>query len=631
MAETKEKPKRYQFKAEIKQLLDILVHSLYTNREIFVRELVSNAADALDKARFEEIRGSKIADPDLPFEIRIDLDEENKKFTITDTGIGMSRDELVANIGTIAHSGSADFIKKMAGTEQQGPELIGQFGVGFYSVFMAGSEVLITTQSHDPGSDTFQWRSDGTGSYTINNVDKAPRGTKIEVTLREDAHEFSEKARIENVIKRYSNFVPFPIKINGEQVNTISAIWREPKSSVKEDQYIEFFKFITNGSEEPLSHMHISSDAPIQFSSIIYIPPTNPEMIGFPMQEEGMNLFVKRILVQPNCKDLLPAYLRFLRGVVDSEDIPLNISRETLQENLLISKIRNVLTKKILGHLKEMAEKESDKYAAFWKQFGRNLKEGYTDFMNRDDIIKLFRFNSSVHENEDELTSLEEYVKRMADNQNSIYYLSGSSREVIQQNPHLEMFRRKGLEVLYLYEPIDEFFMTNTQEFEGKKFASADQVEPESLDEIKTESEEDAKKKTPKDDRKLADLCARIKNILGDRITEVKPSVRLTDSPAVLVNPDGSMSAQMQKIMQTISKDSNVPPKVMEINGKHPLIKNMLKLYATNPKDKRLTKTVENLYHSVVLLDGYLPDPHKIVAGLQELLLDSSKLYVKSQ
>ena len=631
MAETKEKPKRYQFKAEIKQLLDILVHSLYTNREIFVRELVSNAADALDKARFEEIRGSKIADPDLPFEIRIDLDEENKKFTITDTGIGMSRDELVANIGTIAHSGSADFIKKMAGTEQQGPELIGQFGVGFYSVFMAGSEVLITTQSHDPGSDTFQWRSDGTGSYTINNVDKAPRGTKIEVTLREDAHEFSEKARIENVIKRYSNFVPFPIKINGEQVNTISAIWREPKSSVKEDQYIEFFKFITNGSEEPLSHMHISSDAPIQFSSIIYIPPTNPEMIGFPMQEEGMNLFVKRILVQPNCKDLLPAYLRFLRGVVDSEDIPLNISRETLQENLLISKIRNVLTKKILGHLKEMAEKESDKYAAFWKQFGRNLKEGYTDFMNRDDIIKLFRFNSSVHENEDELTSLEEYVKRMADKQNSIYYLSGSSREVIQQNPHLEMFRRKGLEVLYLYEPIDEFFMTNTQEFEGKKFASADQVEPESLDEIKTESEEDAKKKTPKDDRKLADLCARIKNILGDRITEVKPSVRLTDSPAVLVNPDGSMSAQMQKIMQTISKDSNVPPKVMEINGKHPLIKNMLKLYATNPKDKRLTKTVENLYHSVVLLDGYLPDPHKIVAGLQELLLDSSKLYVKSQ
>ncbi|MEE4311597.1 MAG: molecular chaperone HtpG [candidate division KSB1 bacterium] len=631
MAQTKEKPKRYQFKAEIKQLLDILVHSLYTNREIFVRELVSNAADALDKARFEEIRGSKIADPDLPFEIHIDLDEENKKFTITDTGIGMSREELVANIGTIAHSGSADFIKKIAGNEQQGPELIGQFGVGFYSVFMAGSEVLITTQSHDPKEDAFQWRSDGTGSYTIKNADKAPRGTKIEVTLREDAHEFSEKARIENVIKRYSNFVPFPIKINGEQVNTISAIWREPKSSVKKDQYIEFYKFITNGSEEPLSHMHISSDAPIQFSSIIYIPATNPEMIGFPMQEEGMNLFVKRILVQPNCKDLLPNYLRFLRGVVDSEDIPLNISRETLQENLLISKIRNVLTKKVLGHLKDMAEKEPDKYAEFWKQFGRNLKEGYTDFMNRDEIIKLFRFNSSSHENEDQLTSLEEYVKRMAENQNSIYYLSGSSREVIQQNPHLEMFRKKGLEVLYLYEPIDEFFMTNTQEFDGKKFASADQVEPESLDEIKAESEEDAKNNRPKDDRKLADLCARIKNILGDRITEVKPSARLTDSPAVLVNPDGSMSAQMQKIMQTISKDSNVPPKVMEINGKHPLIKNMLKLYTNNPKDKRLTKTVENLYHSVVLLDGYLPDPHKIVAGLQELLLDSSKLYVKSQ
>ena len=627
MTEKKTTSKKYKFKAETKQLLDILAHSLYTNREVYVRELISNAADALDKARFEEVRGTKIADADLTFDININLDKDKKLFTITDTGVGMTRDELIANIGTIAHSGSADFLKKMADSDQAAPELIGQFGVGFYSVFMAGEEVVLTTRSYLPEEQAYQWRSDGTGSYTISTVDEAQRGTKIEVHLRDDAVEFAEKFRIENVIKKYSNFVPFPIRIDGEQVNKISAIWREPKASVKEEQYTEFFKFITNGSDEPFTHLHFSTDVPIQFNSLLYIPKTNYEVMGFMSREVGVNLFIKRILIQDNCEDLLPQYLRFMRGVVDTEDLPLNISRETLQENTEITRIRTVLVKKILGHLAEIAEKEPEKYHEFWNQFGPVFKEGYNDYINKEKVTSLFRFNSSIHENGEGLTSLQEYVDRMKDGQKEIYYLSSSSWEAMEQNPHLEIFRNKGLEVVYLYEPIDEFVMSGIREFNGKILQSADQVNPSDLKDI--ESKVESEKAEQEENRELGDLCTRIKNILGDRVTEVKLSERLTGSPAVLINPDGTMSAQMQKIMQTMNKDMKPTPKILEINGKHPLIQNMLEIYKKDAKDEYLSRASENLFYSVLLLDGYLPDPHKMVSGMQELLLDSSKLYVK--
>ena len=627
MVQKKTTSKKYKFKTETKQLLDILAHSLYTNREVFVRELVSNAADALDKARFEEVRGAKIADADLTLEININLDKDKKLITITDTGIGMTRAELIANIGTIAHSGSAEFLKNLSENDQAGPELIGQFGVGFYSVFMAGHEVVLTTRSYLPDEQAYEWRSDGSGSFTIAEVDNVHRGTKIEVHLREDAIEFADKLRIENVIKKYSNFVPFPIRIDGEQVNKISAIWREPKSSIKDEQYTEFFKFITNSSEDQLSHLHFSADAPIQFNSLLYIPKMNYEVSGFTSRDVGVNLFVKRILIQNNCEDLLPQYLRFLRGVVDSEDLPLNISRETLQENAEISKIRTVLVKKILGHLTEMAEKDTEKYREFWNQFGNIFKEGYNDYINKEKVTKLFRFNSSIHENADGLTSLQQYVDRMTEGQKEIYYLSSSSREAIEQNPHLEFFRNKGIEVIYLYAPIDEFVMTGIREFNGKMLQSADQINPADFKDIKSKT--DTEKPAKADDRELGDLCARIKNILGDRVTEVKPSERLTDSPAVLVNPDGTMSAQMQKIMQTMNKDMKPTSKIMEINSNHSLIQNMQKIYNKNSKDEYLTRAAENLYYSVLLLDGYLPDPHKMIGGMQELLLDSSQWYVE--
>jgi len=626
MSEKQSTSKTYKFKAETKQLLDILSHSLYTNREVFVRELISNAADALDKVRFEEVRGTKITDPDLPFEIRIDLDKEKKMLTITDTGIGMTQEELIENIGTIAHSGTAEFLENLVKDEQQGPQLIGRFGVGFYSVFIAAENVVITTRSAKPEAAPCTWQSDGTGSYSISDLEQAPRGTKIEVHLREDALEFAEKYRIENVIKKYSNFVPFPIKIDGEQVNKITAIWREPKSAIKEEQYIEFYKFIANTSEDPFTHLHLAADVPIQFSSLLYIPKTNYEFIGFAPQESEVNLFVKRILVQANCKDIVPRYLRFVKGVVDTEDLPLNISRETLQENVTLTKIKNVLVKKLLGHLSEMAEKETGKYNEFWVQFGRILKEGYSDYPNKEQISELFRFNSSYHKKAAELTSLQAYIERMAEGQEDIYYLSSQSRETIERNPHLELFRRSGIEVLYLYDPIDEFVLSGIQEFKGKQLTSADQANLSKLEKIQHVKTDKADQP---DAREFGDLCARMKNILGDLVTEVKPSERLIDSPAVLMNPDGTMSTQMQKIMLTINKDAKLPARIMEINGAHPLIKNMLAIFKSNPKDQFLEKATENLFYSVLLLDGYISDPHKMIMNIQELLLQSSALYTQ--
>lgn len=634
MTEQQTEAKIYKFKAEIKQLLDILARSLYTNREVFVRELVSNAADALDKVRFENIRGTEIFQPELEFEIKIDLDKDKKTFTITDTGIGMTREELIKNIGTIAHSGSAEFLKRVSENEQAGPTLIGQFGVGFYSVYMVAENVEITTRSYLKEAETCLWRSDGTGSYTIESVAPAPRGTKIVVHLREDVLEFAEKYRIENVIKKYSNFVPFSIKLNGEQINRISALWREPKTSVKDDQYIEFYKFFASTSEEPISWLHFSADAPIQLNSLLFFPKTNYEILGFSPKEHGVNLFVKRVLIQTDNKDLLPQYLRFMKGVVDTEDLPLNISRETLQENTTIIKIRNLLIKRILSHLADMAKDELDKFKEFWNEFGRILKEGYMDYPNRERIAELFRYNSSVHPDEKELCSLDDYISRMKEGQKEIYYLSGANRESLERDPHLEIFKQKEIELLYLYDPIDEFVFSGLGQFKEKNLVSADQADLKALEQIKSAEKEPDKAKEEikkKEKRDLEKLCTRMKNILGEQIVEARLSERLTDSPAVLVSKESGISAQMQKILQVVNKDTPLPKKIMEINGTHNLILNLLAIFKKNPRDDYLTKAVEQLFYTIQLQDGFVLDPHKMVAGIQSLLYDATHSYMKGQ
>lgn len=634
MAEEKQTDtKTYKFKAEIKQLLDILAHSLYTNREVFVRELVSNAADALDKVRFENIRGTEIFQPDLDFQINIDLDKDKKTFTISDTGIGMTRDELIKNIGTIAHSGSAEFLKRVTENEQAGPTLIGQFGVGFYSVYMVAENVEIVTRSYLNDAEACIWRSDGTGSYKIESITSAQRGTKIVVHLREDATEFAEKYRIENVIKKYSNFVPFTINLNGEQINKISAIWREPKSSVKDDQYKEFYKFFSNTSEEPISWLHFSADAPIQLNALLFFPKTNYEILGFSPKEHGVNLFVKRVLIQTDNKDLLPQYLRFTKGVVDTEDLPLNISRETLQENTTVIKIRNLLVKRILSQLSDMAKDEVDKYTEFWNEFGRILKEGYMDYSNQEKIAELFRYNSSIHPTEKELCSLDDYISKMKEGQKEIYYISGANRDSIERDPHIEIFKRKEIELLYLYDPIDEFVFSGLGQFKEKRLVSADQADLKALDEIKSELQDKDKDKKEeikkKEKRDLEKLCTRMKNILGEQVEEVRLSERLIDSPAILVSKETGMSAQMQRILQVINKDTPTMIKIMEINSTHQLILSLLAIFKKDPKDAFLSKAVEQLFYSVQLQDGFVVDPHKMISGIQSLLNDATNWYLK--
>ncbi len=622
-----------EFKAEIKQLLDILAHSLYTNREVFVRELISNAADALYKVRFESVSGKEIQDPELPFEISIKLDKDQKLFTITDTGIGMTREELISNIGTIARSGTASFLKELKeSSQQEKPDLIGKFGVGFYSVFMAGHKVRIITRSAQKDAEAWSWESDGSGTYTLTPETSAPRGTKIEVHLREDALEFADKFRIENIIRKYSNFVPFPIKIDGEQFNKISAIWREPKSALKPEQYIEFYKFHANTEEEPLSYLHFSADAPIQMNVLVFFPKTNYEWTSYANREHGVSLFVRRVHIQTGMKELLPDYLRFLKGVVDTEDLPLNISRETLQENAVVFKIKTLLVKRVLTHLKEMAEKEKDKYLEFWKQFARIFKEGYIDFTNREQVGELLRFNSSSCTSPDELISFDDYISRMKEAQKSIYYLSASGYEAMKQNPLLEIYKQKGIEVLYLYDPIDEFVMTGLQTFKEKTIQSVDQVDLKELEEIKDEKTGTTPESTEAekvDVREMDKLCRRIKDILGDKVTDVRISQRLTESPVVLINPDGTMSGQMKKILHLVNQSAELPPQALEVNGKHPLIQNLQKIYNSNPNDSYLTQVVEQLYFTALMQDGYMAEPYKMVNGIRELLKESSHWYLE--
>lgn len=625
-----ESSKNFKFKAEVNQLLDILTHSLYTHRDVFIRELVSNAADALDKVRFMEVKGDKVKDPDLPLEIKITLDKDKKIFTISDTGIGMTKEELVKNIGTIARSGTSDFLKLLSKEGKKDVNLIGKFGVGFYSVFMAGIMVEVTSQSANPQEPPYRWTSDGRGSFKVEPIkDKVQRGTTIQVTLRDDAAEFSEKFTIQSAIEKYSNFVPFPIYLDKEKINKISAIWREPKSSVTEKQYHEFFKFIAHQNEEALTWFHFSADVPIQFHALFFIPKTNLEFLGFHREESGINLFVKRVMIDSHAKEILPPYLRFVHGVLESDDLPLNISRETLQENPYVIKIKNTVVSKFLSYLKEFSEKEPEKYQEFWKQHGRILKEGYNDYTHKDQVAELFRYNSSKCKSDDEFIPLQTYIDRMHEKQEEIYFLSGPSREALEKNPKIEIFKSKNLEVLYSYDPIDEFALPGLATFKEKRFLSGDQVNPDKLKEIPTEEKKKQKTLTDEEEKGLDMLTRRIKDILGKKVESVKVSERLVDSPAVLVGKDQVMSSQMERIMQMMHQDTKVIPKILEINKTHHLILDMLRIYQNDAKDPLLSKLVNHLFYTVLLLDGTILDPNEMVSQMQDVLSETAKLYLR--
>lgn len=627
---------KFEFKAETKKLLDILVHSLYTSKEIFLRELISNSSDALDKLRFESNKGTDIADKDLPLEIKINFDDKKNTITISDTGIGMTRDELIANIGTIAKSGSEDFLKQLADNKEAVNNIIGRFGIGFYSVFMVAKEVVIKTKSYKKDEVAVEWKSDGLGDYEISDIDEQiNRGTTIEIFLKDEAKEFSEKYRLESIIKKHSNFVSFPIYLENEKINTIAAIWREPKSNLKKEQYDEFYKFLTYDNEEPFEIIHTSVDAPIQFNSLLFIPKKSYEYWRFNRDDYGLDLYVRRVLIQHQNKELLPEYLSFVKGVVDSEDLPLNISRETLQENIIFTKISQSVTSNILSDLIKVAKESPERYAEFWKEHGRVFKLGYMDFTNAEKYQQLLRFNSSVSKDAKELVSLEDYVGRMKKDQKEIYYSLGTSKEAIDLNPHLEIFKAKGLEVLYLYDPVDEFVITSIRKYKDFDFKSVDGVDLKELDKLEdvVKNDEPKQKFSKEDDKAFGKLMLKMKEILGERVTEVKESKRLKDSPSCLINPDDTMSSTMQKILNLSNQGMAMPPqkRLMEINKDHKLIRNLINVFKKNENDPFIADTTEQLYESALLLEGNLEDPHKLVNRLNKMLTEASELYTSSK
>lgn len=623
---------KFHFQAETKQLLDILVHSLYTSREIFLRELISNASDALDKLRFETTRGTDIVDSSDPLEIRIEFDEKKKILTIKDSGIGMSKSEIIANIGTIAKSGSAEFIKTLAENKSDANNIIGKFGVGFYSVFMVAKEVVIKSRSFRKDELPIEWKSNGLGDYEVIELnEKLPRGTSIEIYLKEDASEFAEKYKLESAIKKHSSFISFPIYLGKEKINTISALWREPKSSIKKEQYDEFFKFLTYDNDEPIDTLHISIDAPIQFNSLFFIPKKNYDMFGYFKDNYGLDLYVRRVLIQHKNKDMLPEYLGFVKGVVDSEDLPLNISRETLQENSVFMKISNSVTQQVLNHLLKKAKDEPEKFAEFWHEHGRIFKMGYMDFTNAEKFSQLLRFNSSANKDEKELSSFDDYVTRMKKGQKEIYYLFANSRIAASLDPHLEIFNKKGLEVLFLFDPIDEFVLSSVRKYKDYELVAVTQADVKKIDKMDDEETEEKNiEKLSKDDELHFDsLISDMKKILGERVKDVKVSQRLSVSPACLSSDDDAMTSSMQKIMRMQNKDFSVQKKIFEVNKDHLLIRNLLKVYKTNNTDAYVKDVTEQLFESALLLEGDLFDANSLVNKVNKMLEQSSEWYLK--
>jgi molecular chaperone HtpG len=631
---------RLEFTTEIRKLLDILIHSLYTHKEIFLRELISNASDALDKAHFRSLVEKNLRDPEIPLEIRLEVDKDNKVLTVSDTGIGMTRQELVENIGTIAHSGSLSFLQSVAQNQSKPSDfnLIGQFGVGFYSVFMVAKKVEILTLPADPNSGANLWCCEGGGDYTIVPSQKEKRGTEIRVYLKDEETAFLEINRLRDVVRHYSDFISYPIKLKGEQVNKLSALWSRASNEIKEEEYDEFYNYLAHTQEKPLSHIHLSFDAPLQFRGILFIPRTIPWDMRFELPEKwkGVHLYVKRVFIQADCEELMPNYLRFVRGIVESDDLPINISRETLQENQIIMKIRKSLVRKVLDHLETLSKDKADDYHQLWRNFGKFLKQGYRlDYENREKLAVLFRFNSSACKDEKELISLNDYVSRMLPGQTKIYYVSGEDRQAIETSPHLEIFRRKGIEVLYMSDPVDDFLCEDLRDYQGKQLAGIDQ-EDLALDDVKprVQPEEQKEEKKPEQnvdvkDSDIESFLGFLKTTLHDRVSDVRISKRLTGSPCCLVSSKEAPGVGMQRFMKMMNEKYEMPKRVLEINRDNVLIQVLAKLYVAKPQAPALAHCCHQLLDNTLLLEGSPLDTRGMVPRLQEMMETLTQLLLK--
>ncbi|MGE5479175.1 MAG: molecular chaperone HtpG [Chloroflexota bacterium] len=605
----------YGFKAEMKQLLNLIIHSLYTKPEIFLRELVSNSSDALHKIRFRQLTESSLLQPELPLEIRIVSNPETRSFSIEDTGVGMSREELIARLGTIASSGTLEFMKELKENGREAAEnLIGKFGVGFYSVFMVTDDVTVDTRSAEPGSLSLQWKSSGEESYTIEEIEERNRGTKISFTLKEEYKDFAESWKVNDILRRYSNFVDFPIYVNGEKVNAVQALWHRKKDDIKEEELDEFYKFISGDFDKPLGHLHVSIEGNLNFKSLLFVPKVAPPVLFRQPNERGLHLYSSKVFIQDDAKDIMPDYLAFVRGVVDTEDLPLNVSREVTQFSPVMVKIRNVLTGKILSLLEDWAANDKEKYETFFKNFGMLFKTGInSDYTNKNRIVELLRFESSQTK-PGEFTSLSGYFAKMDSDQKEIYYLSGATREQLERNPNLEYFRKNNIEVLLLTDPMDVFTVPNIFEYEGKKLVS---IEKSDIELPKKDSEEPAADADA--------LIAMIKEILGDKVEDVVRSRRLFESPASLVTGKTGMDTQTERLMQMMDKDFKGSKRILEINPNHELIKNLSAMLGKPESADLLEKSIIQIFEGALLIEGFVSNPGEFVARMNELLIKATK------
>lgn len=602
---------KHEFQAEIQQLLDLVVHSLYTDKDIFLRELISNASDSMEKVRHLEGTEKDIKDAGDELRITLELDKEAKTVTLTDRGVGMTREELIENLGTIAHSGTKAFLEQMKETGGSPAGLIGQFGVGFYSSFMVADRVEVFSRSWRTDGESLRWESDGKTGYEIETTGELPRGVKIILHLNEASKDFAEEYKVKSLIERYSNFVGFPILLEGQRVNEVEALWLKGKSEISEEEYKAFYQFACKGFDEPSYRLHFSADAPIAINALIFVPGENPEKMGFGKTDAGVGLYCKKVLIDPEPKGLLPEWLRFVKGVVDSADLPLNISRETMQDSALVRKLNGVISKRIIRMFEKEAEADPEKYRAFYLKFERYFKEGIaTDHGNKEALAKLLRFETSMTE-AGAVCGLKDYAGRMKEGQETVYYLVGQSREQIESGPYLEGFKARGLEVIYFTDAVDEYVVDSLGDFDGKKLSSIRKAGME-LDDVDDGG-------NGLSDEEVESLCAYLKETLGDAVTKVSKGKRLVDSPVIALVPEDGMSPQVRQMMKAMDENFKDEVKVeLEINPRHDLIR---KLSAIRESEPDLAKLVASqVLDSALISAGLLDDAREMIRRMNSLM-----------
>lgn len=615
------------FQTEVKQMLHLMIHSLYSNKEIFLRELISNASDACDKLRFEALNDDSLFENDPDTQVKIEFDSEANTVTISDNGIGMNRDEVIENLGTIAKSGTAQFLQQLSGDEKKDAHLIGQFGVGFYSSFIVADKVeVLTRRAGAKADEAVLWTSDGDGEFTIENVEKAGRGTSITLHLKKDESEFADNFRLRNLVKKYSDHIAVPVMMEKEHygeekdkpktpewesVNSAKALWTRSKSDIEDEEYQEFYKHIAHDYEDSLTWSHNKVEGKLEYTSLLYVPKRPPFDLWNREGARGLKLYVQRVFIMDDAEQFLPPYLRFIKGVVDSNDLPLNVSREILQENANISSMRSALTKRILDMLKKLAKNKPEEYQTFWDGFGQVLKEGPADdFANKEKIAELFRFATTKGEDDTQNISLDTYLERMDEKQDKIYYLTAENYLTASRSPHLEMFRKKGIEVLLLTDRVDEWMVSHLSEFKGKTF--------EDITKGELELDEEDKKKQEEVEKESKDLLERIKKVLDAEVEDVRVSHRLTDSPACLVVGKDDINMQMRRMLEAAGQTLPEAKRVLEVNPEHPLMQKMDK----QQDEERFADMTKIIFDQAQLAEGsQLQDPAGYVDRINKLML----------